>query len=79
LVFLLDRGGTGEVFLAERADGRVEQQVAIKFLRPGSQRPSFLARFLQERQILAALQHPGIARLLDASETPDGRPYLVLD
>src|SRR5262249_17769614 len=76
LVRLVGRGGTGEVFLAERADGQIEQRAAIKFLRPGSQRRSFRARFLQERQILASLQHPGIARLLDASETPAGRPYL---
>jgi serine/threonine protein kinase len=76
---LVGRGGSGEVFLAERADRQIEQRVAIKFLRTGSLRRSILARFLQERQILASLQHPGIARLLDARETAEGRPYLVLD
>lgn len=75
---LLGRGGVGEVFLAGRADGQVEQRVAIKLLSRGVSRPSLRSRFLQERQILAGLQHPGIARLLDVGETA-GRPYLVLD
>ena len=75
---LLGRGGVGEVFLAGRADGQVEQHVAIKLLSRGVSRPSLRSRFLQERQILAGLQHPGIARLLDVGETA-GRPYLVLD
>ncbi len=80
LVRLLGRGGTGEVFLAERVDGQIEQRVAIKLLRQGAPlRPSFQSRFLQERQILASLQHPGIAHLLDAGETPAGRLYLALD
>jgi tetratricopeptide (TPR) repeat protein len=78
LLRLLGRGGTGDVFLAERVDGHVAQQVAIKVLRQRSL-PGFQARFLQERQILASLQHPGIARLLDAGETADGRLYLALD
>ena len=76
---LLGRGGVGEVFLAERADGQVEQRVAIKLLCRGVRGPSLRSRFLQERQILARLQHPGIARLLDVGETAEGRPYLVLD
>ena len=76
---LLGRGGAGEVFLAERADGQLEQRVAIKLLCPGVSRPSLRSRFLQERQILAGLQHPGIARLLDVGETAKGRPYLVMD
>ena len=76
---LLGRGGVGEVFLAERADGQLEQRVAIKLLRRGVLLPSLRSRFLQERQILAGLQHPGIARLLDVGETAEGRPYLVLD
>jgi len=76
---LLGRGGVGEVFLAERADGQVEQRVAIKLLCQGVLRPSLRFRFLQERQILARLQHPGIARLLDVGEIAEGRPYLVLD
>src|SRR5580658_3001926 len=76
---LLGRGGVGEVFLAERADGQVEQLVAIKLLRRDVPRSSFRLRFLQERQILAGLQHPCIARLLDVGETTEGRPYLVLE
>jgi len=76
---LLGRGGAGEVFLAERTDGRVEQLVAVKLLCRGVPRPSLRSRFLQERRILAVLQHPGIARLLDVGETAEGRPYLVMD
>jgi serine/threonine protein kinase len=76
---LLGRGGVGEVFLAERADGQVEQRVAIKLLCRGVPRSSLRSRFLRERQILAGLQHPGIARLLDVGETAEGHPYLVLD
>ena len=76
---LLGSGGVGDVFLAERADHQVQQHVAIKLLRRGVPRPSLRSRFLRERQILAGLQHPGIARLLDVGETADGRPYLVLD
>ncbi|HEX4810180.1 MAG TPA: serine/threonine-protein kinase [Bryobacteraceae bacterium] len=79
LTRLLGRGGTGEVFLGERIDGQIEQRVAIKLIQQNLTRRSFRSRFLQERQILASLQHPGIARLLDAGETQEGRPYLVLD
>ncbi len=79
LVRLLGRGGAGAVYLAERKDGEVEQRVAIKFLRYGAHEPAFRDRFLQERQILAELSHPGIAGLLDAGHTEDGQPYLVMD
>ena len=80
LVRVLGRGGMGAVYLAERADGEVEQQVAVKFLRSGDEEPVFRDRFLRERQILATLSHPGIARLLDAGHTTDTRqPYLVMD
>jgi serine/threonine protein kinase len=79
LVRLLGRGGMGEVFLAERADGQIKQRVAIKLLCRSVASPALRSRFLQERQILASLQHPGIARLLDVGETAEGRPYLVLD
>ncbi len=78
LIRLLGNGGMGAVYLAERADGEVHQQVAIKFLRSGSDLPSFRDRFLRERQILASLQHPGIARLIDAGHA-DGHPYLVME
>jgi serine/threonine protein kinase len=69
----------GSVYLAERADGEVEQRVAIKLLRFWSEEPVFQGRFLQERQILATLNHPGIARLLDAGHTAEGQPYLAMD
>lgn len=75
----LARGGMGSVYLAERADGEFEQQVAIKLLNPGLSDSDFGARFRAEAQILAALVHPDIARLLDAGTAPDGRPYLVLE
>ena len=78
LVRLLGRGGAGAVYLAERVDGQIEQRVAIKLLRQDADDRRFRDRFLQERQILASLQHPGIARLLDAGQT-GGQPYLVMD
>ena len=79
LVRLLGRGGSGAVFLAERVDGQVEQRVAVKLLRRDSEEDALRKRFLQERQILASLQHPGIARLLDAGQTLEGKLYLVMD
>ena len=78
LVRLLGHGGMGAVYLAERADGEIDQRVAIKFLRAGADLPSFRERFLRERQILASLNHPGIARLLDAGHHED-QPYLVME
>jgi tetratricopeptide (TPR) repeat protein/predicted Ser/Thr protein kinase len=76
---LLGKGGMGSVYLAERADGEVEQRVAIKLLRFSGEEAAFQGRFLQERQILATLSHQGIARLLDAGHTGDGQPYLAMD
>lgn len=71
-------GGMGRVYRASRADGAFEQRVAIKVLAPGV--ASHLAdRFRQERQILARLRHPGIARLLSGGALNDGRPYLVME
>lgn len=78
LLRLLGNGGMGAVYLAERADGEVEQCVAIKFVRIGVALPSFRERFLRERQILASLNHPGIARLLDAGRI-GSQPYLVME
>lgn len=75
----LGNGGMGAVYLAERTDGEVEQLVAIKVVRSGAASPAFLERFLRERRILAALNHPGIARLLDAGRTADGQPYLAME
>ena len=75
----LGRGGMGEVFLAERADGLFEQRVAIKLLRRGMATDDVLARFARERRILARLAHRHIARLLDGGATEDGRPYFVME
>jgi serine/threonine protein kinase/tetratricopeptide (TPR) repeat protein len=79
LVRLLGRGGMGTVFLARRTDGELEQSVAIKLVSSATMTTTFRTRFLQERQILASLQHPGIARLLDAGHTTGGHPYLVME
>jgi tetratricopeptide (TPR) repeat protein len=71
-------GGMGDVFLAERADGAFQQQVALKLLlNRGS--VDALSRFAIERQALARLEHPNIARLIDGGEGPDGRPYLAME
>ncbi len=75
----LGRGGMGAVYLAERTDGEVDQHVAIKVVRSSADLPAFQERFLGERRILASLNHPGIARLLDAGRTGDGQPYLVME
>ena len=69
----------GRVFLADRADGQFEQQVALKLVRSGPYGGEILGRFLRERQILARLQHPNIARLLDGGVTSDGRPYFAME
>jgi len=74
---LIGRGGMGEVYLAERTGGDFEQRVAIKLTRRES--AAQLERFSGERQLLARLDHPGIARLLDGGVAPDGRPYFVME
>ena len=79
IVRMLGRGGMGAVYLAKRADGSFEQTVAIKVIQSPHPMPILLARFQQERQILARLNHPNIARLLDGGETPAGLPYLVME
>jgi tetratricopeptide (TPR) repeat protein len=76
---LLGRGGMGAVYLAHRADGQFEQKVAIKLIDLPLATDLFRERFRQERQILAGLQHPFIARLLDGGVTPDGDLYLVME
>ena len=78
LVAVLGEGGMGAVFLAERADGHFAQRAAIKLLR-GQASESALRLLAAERQILAQLSHPNIARLLDGGATPLGRPYLVME
>lgn len=75
----LGEGGMGSVFLGVRDDDEFEQRVAIKLIRGGAAGQSIMRRFRQERQILAALEHPNIARLLDGGTTADGLPYLVME
>ncbi len=76
---LIGEGGMGEVYLASRNDRLFEKKVAIKLIRQGIQAPEIIKRFRTERQILAQLEHPNIARLIDGGETSDGRPYLVME
>ncbi len=73
------RGGMGRVFLAQRADGVFDQTVALKVLHSPLASPILVERFRRERQILARLQHPHIATLLDGGVTDQGQPYLVLE
>jgi serine/threonine-protein kinase len=75
----LARGGMGAVYLAERADAQFEQRVALKLVRPGLDSAEVHARFVAERQILARLGHPHIARLLDGGLTDDGRPWFAME
>ncbi len=81
--FVIDRpigaGGMGEVYLAHRAEGGFEQQVAVKLIRAGAGSGQVVQRFTRERQILARLSHPNIARLFDGGATADGRPYFVME
>lgn len=74
----LGSGAVGSVYLAVQ-DQPVRRQVAIKVIRPGMDSREVLARFAVERQALALLDHPNVARVLDAGTTPDGRPYLCMD
>ncbi len=75
----LGRGGMGEVWRAHRADGQFEQEVALKLVRGDLDSGEIVRRFLAERQILARLDHPNIARLLDGGVADDGRPYFALE
>jgi tetratricopeptide (TPR) repeat protein/tRNA A-37 threonylcarbamoyl transferase component Bud32 len=79
LVELIGRGGMGEVYLAERADGEFQQRVAVKLLRAGLDSAQAIARFRAEREILARLEHPHIARLLDGGVTEEGLPFLAME
>ncbi|NNM04700.1 MAG: serine/threonine protein kinase [Gemmatimonadetes bacterium] len=79
LVGRLGCGGMGVVFLAKRDDDHFEKDVALKLLRLGLDSGEGHQRFLRERQILAGLEHPGIARLLDGGVTDDGTPYYVME
>ncbi|HVF70098.1 MAG TPA: protein kinase [Chthoniobacterales bacterium] len=73
------RGGMGAVYLAERADGCFDKRVAIKIIKRGTDTDEVLRRFNAERHILARLDHPNIARLLDAGTTEDGLPFFVME
>ncbi len=75
----IGEGGMGAVYLAVRDDDAFRKQVAIKLLLPGARSVGLVRRFRSERQILATLEHPNVARLLDGGATPDGRPYLVME
>jgi eukaryotic-like serine/threonine-protein kinase len=73
-------GGMGTVYRARREDENFKQEVAVKLMRTSLEiRPEAVRRFLDERQILAALAHPNIARLLDGGYTPEGTPYIVME
>lgn len=78
LVSVIGRGGMGVVYLADRVDGEVTQRAAVKLMHPGWSEVD-RERFLQEREILAALTHPNIAHLLDAGHLEDGQPYLAME
>ena len=75
----LGRGGMGAVYLAERADGQYDQRVALKVIKRGMDTAQVLARFRAERQILASLDHPNIARLLDGGSTDQGVPFFAME
>jgi serine/threonine protein kinase/tetratricopeptide (TPR) repeat protein/TolB-like protein len=75
----IGQGGMAVVYLAERADDQYRKRVAIKMLKPGTKKDEILRRFRNERQALAALDHPSIVRLLDGGSTEDGLPYLIME
>ncbi|HEY9231040.1 MAG TPA: serine/threonine-protein kinase, partial [Blastocatellia bacterium] len=79
LIREIGHGGMGTVFMAARADDQYRKRVAIKLVRRGMDSEQILARFRSERQILASLDHPNIARLLDGGTTDDGLPYFVME
>jgi serine/threonine protein kinase len=75
----IGRGGMGAVYLAERDGADFEKRVAIKLVKRGIDTASLLGRFLEERRILAGLDHPYIARLIDGDTTQDGRPWFIME
>ena len=75
----LGTGGMGAVYLAERADGEFDQTVALKLVKRGMDTEAVLGRFRAERQILARLEHPNVARLLDGGLHADGRPFFAME
>jgi serine/threonine protein kinase/tetratricopeptide (TPR) repeat protein len=79
LVREIGRGGMGAVYLGVRADNEFQKRVAVKLIKRGMDTDFILSRFRRERQILASLDHPHIARLLDGGTTEEGRPYFVME
>ena len=79
IVEKIGSGGMGEVYRALRADDQYRKQVAIKLVGAGHDSKAVVQRFKNERQILASLDHPNIARLLDGGTSEDGRPYFVME
>jgi len=79
IVDWIGAGGMGEVYRAERADEQYRKQVALKLVRAGPDSAFVIGRFKNERQILASLDHPNVARLLDGGTTDDGVPYFVME
>ena len=75
----IGRGGMGAVYLAGRADGNFDRQVALKLVKRGMDTDEVLDRFRRERRILASLEHPHIARLYEGGADEDGRPYLAME
>ena len=75
----IGHGGMGSVWMAARVDHEFEKKVAIKMVKRGMDSREILRRFRLERQVLAGLDHPNIARLIDGGSTPDGLPYLVME
>jgi len=75
----IGRGGMGVVYLVVRDDAQFQKQAALKLIRAGMDTAELLLRFRHERQILASLDHPYIARLIDGGTTPEGRPFLVME
>ncbi len=76
---IIGRGGMGVVYLASRSDNEFRKHVAIKILQSSVHSDDMLKRFRQERQILASLEHPNIARLIDGGTTEEGEPYFVME
>ncbi len=79
LIREVGRGGLGVVYLGERVDGDFDQRVAVKLIKHGMDSAAILRRFHNERRILASLEHPNIARLIDGGVLDDGRPWFAME
>ena len=78
LLSMIGEGGFGEVWLAEQREP-IQRRVALKIIKPGMDTKAVIARFEQERQALAVMDHPGVAKVLDAGSTANGRPFFVME